>query len=82
MDVLFFGELDDREFWVFDIDCGCIVFVVYFSDGRVKYIFNKNSVKIEIFLFFGGKFFKDLKILDMIRKIDFVFKFGGLYLLV
>ncbi|XP_023475214.2 apolipoprotein B-100 [Equus caballus] len=50
------------------------------SDGRVKYTFNKNSVKIEIPLPFGGKSSKDLKILDMIRKIDLVFKSGGLYL--
>lgn len=38
-----------------------------FSDGRVKYTLNKNSVEIEIPLPFGGKSSKDLKMLETIR---------------
>ncbi|XP_008586190.1 PREDICTED: apolipoprotein B-100 [Galeopterus variegatus] len=37
------------------------------SDGRVKYTLNKNSVKIEIPLPFGGKSSKDLKMLETVR---------------
>ncbi|XP_006835311.1 PREDICTED: apolipoprotein B-100 [Chrysochloris asiatica] len=37
------------------------------SDGRIKYTLNKNSVKIEIPLPFGGKSSGDLKILETIR---------------
>lgn len=48
-------------------DCGDAVFVVHCSDGRVKYTFNKNSMKIEIPLPFGGKSSKDLKMLETIR---------------
>ncbi|XP_058407707.1 apolipoprotein B-100 [Diceros bicornis minor] len=50
------------------------------SDGRVKYTFNKNSVKIEIPLPFGGKSSKDLKMLETIQTPDFTFKPLGLYL--
>ncbi|MCQ7614269.1 DUF1081 domain-containing protein, partial [Salmonella enterica] len=37
------------------------------SDGRVKYTLNKNSVKIDIPLPFGGKSSKDLKMFENIR---------------
>lgn len=47
-------------------DCGDVVFVLYFSDGRVRYTFNKNSVKIEIPLPLGGTPSKDLKMLETI----------------
>ncbi|XP_029409841.1 apolipoprotein B-100 isoform X2 [Nannospalax galili] len=37
------------------------------SDGRVKYTLNKNSVKIDVPLPFGGKSSKDLKMLESIK---------------
>ena len=48
-------------------DCRDIVFALHFSDGRIKYTLNKNSVNIEIPLPFGGKSSKDLKMLETIR---------------
>lgn len=56
-----------------------IVFVVYFSDGRVKYTFNKNSVKIEIPLPLGGISSKDLKMLETIRTPVISLPFLGFY---
>ncbi|XP_025723366.1 apolipoprotein B-100 isoform X2 [Callorhinus ursinus] len=44
------------------------------SDGRVKYTLNKNIVKIEIPLPFGGKSSKDLMMLETIRTPDLNFK--------
>ncbi|XP_050610545.1 apolipoprotein B-100 [Macaca thibetana thibetana] len=37
------------------------------SDGRVKYTLNKNSLKVEIPLPFGGKSSRDLKMLETVR---------------
>lgn len=48
-------------------DHGDAVFVVHFSDGRARYTLNKNSLKIEIPLPFGGKSSEDLKMVDTIR---------------
>ncbi|MBW00753.1 Apolipoprotein, partial [Eschrichtius robustus] len=48
-------------------DCRDIVFALHFSDGRIKYTLNKNTVNIEIPLPFGGKSSKDLKMLETIR---------------
>lgn len=56
-----------------------IVFV-HFSDGRVKYTLNKNSVKIDIPLPFGGKSSKDLKLLESIRTPALNFKSVGFHL--
>ncbi|XP_036882362.2 apolipoprotein B-100 [Manis javanica] len=50
------------------------------SDGRVKYTLNKNSMKIEIPLPFGGKSSKDLKMLETIRTPALNFKPVGFYL--
>ncbi|XP_039743669.1 apolipoprotein B-100 isoform X2 [Pteropus medius] len=50
------------------------------SDGRVKYTLNKQSVKFEIPLPFGGKSSKDLKILQAIRTPALNFKSVGFYL--
>ncbi|CAD7676392.1 unnamed protein product [Nyctereutes procyonoides] len=50
------------------------------SDGRVKYTLNKNSVKIEIPLPFGGKSSKELKMLETIQTPDLNFKSIGFYL--
>lgn len=61
-------------------DRGDIVFVVHFSDGRVKYTLNKNSMRIEIPLPFGGKSSKDLKMLETIRTPALNFKPVGFYL--
>nr|XP_012616662.2 apolipoprotein B-100 [Microcebus murinus] len=44
------------------------------SDGRVKYTFNKNSMKMDIPLPFGGKSSKDLKMLETIRTPALHFK--------
>ncbi|XP_066091149.1 apolipoprotein B-100 [Saccopteryx bilineata] len=49
------------------------------SDGRVKYILNKDSVKIEIPLPFGGKSYKDLNLLDTIQTPLIYLPFLGLY---
>ncbi|XP_059516435.1 apolipoprotein B-100 isoform X1 [Myotis daubentonii] len=49
------------------------------SDGRVKYTFNKNSVKIEIPLPLGGKSSKDLKMLETIRTPVISLPFLGFY---
>lgn len=61
-------------------DCGGVVFALHFSDGRIKYTLNKNSVKIEIPLPFGGKSSKDLKMLETIRTPDLNFKSVGFHL--
>ena len=61
-------------------DHGHVVFVVHFSDGRVKYTLNKNSVKIEIPLPFGGKSSKELKMSETIQTPDLNFKSIGFYL--
>ncbi|KAM5291763.1 apolipoprotein B-100 [Ctenodactylus gundi] len=50
------------------------------SDGRVKYTFNKNSVKIGIPLPFGGKSSKDLKILETVRTPALNFNSVGFHL--
>ncbi|XP_045405079.1 apolipoprotein B-100 [Lemur catta] len=50
------------------------------SDGRVKYTFNKNSIKIEIPLPFGGKSSKDLKMLETVRTPALHFKPMGFHL--
>uniref|UniRef100_A0A5F9DG36 Apolipoprotein B n=1 Tax=Oryctolagus cuniculus TaxID=9986 RepID=A0A5F9DG36_RABIT len=50
------------------------------SDGRVKYTLNKNTVKIEIPLPFGGKSFKDLKMLKTIRTPALNFHSVGFYI--
>uniref|UniRef100_A0A8D2DWC7 Apolipoprotein B-100 n=1 Tax=Sciurus vulgaris TaxID=55149 RepID=A0A8D2DWC7_SCIVU len=50
------------------------------SDGRVKYTLNKNSMKIEIPLPFGGKSSKDLKMLETIRTPALNFKSVGFQL--
>ncbi|ELV11105.1 Apolipoprotein B-100 [Tupaia chinensis] len=50
------------------------------SDGRVKYTLNKNSVKIEIPLPFGGKSSKDLKMFETLQTPALNFKSVGLYL--
>ncbi|XP_038308947.1 apolipoprotein B-100 isoform X1 [Canis lupus familiaris] len=50
------------------------------SDGRVKYTLNKNSVKIEIPLPFGGKSSKELKMSETIQTPDLNFKSIGFYL--
>ncbi|KAM5143258.1 apolipoprotein B-100 [Callospermophilus lateralis] len=50
------------------------------SDGRVKYTLNKNSVKIEIPLPFGGKSSKDLKMIETIRTPALNFKSVGFQL--
>ncbi|XP_007937481.1 apolipoprotein B-100 [Orycteropus afer afer] len=50
------------------------------SDGRVKYTLNKNSVKIEIPLPFGGKSSKDLKILETVRTPALDIKSVGFHL--
>ncbi|XP_012508517.1 PREDICTED: apolipoprotein B-100 [Propithecus coquereli] len=47
---------------------------VALRDGRVKYTLNKNSMKIEIPLPFGGKSSKDLKVLETIRTPALHFK--------
>ncbi|KAM8776139.1 LOW QUALITY PROTEIN: apolipoprotein B-100 [Rhynchonycteris naso] len=49
------------------------------SDGRVKYTLNKDSVKIEIPLPFGGKSYKDLNLLDTIQTPLIYLPFLGLY---
>lgn len=61
-------------------DCGDIVFVVPFSDGRIRYTLNKNSVKIDIPLPFGGKSSKDLKMLKTIQIPALNFKSVGFHL--
>lgn len=62
------GKLDGRErLRAWCLNCGDLVFVVHFSDGRVKYTLNKNDLKIEIPLPFGGKSSKDLKMLETIQ---------------
>ena len=43
------------------------VFALYFSDGRIKYTLNKNSMEIEIPLPFGGKSSEDLKMFKTIQ---------------
>lgn len=60
-------------------DCGDTVFV-YFSDGRIKYTLNKNSIKLDIPLPLGGKSSKDLKIPERVRTPDLNFKFMGFHL--
>ncbi|XP_023367580.1 apolipoprotein B-100 [Otolemur garnettii] len=50
------------------------------SDGRVKYTLNKDSMKIEIPLPFGGKSSKDLNILESIRTPALQFKPVGFHL--
>ncbi|XP_007516840.2 apolipoprotein B-100 [Erinaceus europaeus] len=50
------------------------------SDGRVKYILNKNSLKIEIPLPFGGKSSKDLKMWDTVRTPALNFRSVGISL--
>ncbi|XP_032149890.1 apolipoprotein B-100 [Sapajus apella] len=50
------------------------------SDGRVKYTLNKNSLKIEIPLPFGGKSSRDLKMLETIRTPALQFKSVGFHL--
>ncbi|XP_034515741.1 apolipoprotein B-100 [Ailuropoda melanoleuca] len=50
------------------------------SDGRIKYTLNKNTVKIEIPLPFGGKSSKDLKMLETIRTPNLNFKSIGFHL--
>lgn len=57
-----------------------MVFVVLFSDGRIKYILNKNSIKVEIPLPFGGKSSRDLKMLETIRTPALSFKSLGFQL--
>ncbi|XP_006880780.1 PREDICTED: apolipoprotein B-100-like [Elephantulus edwardii] len=47
------------------------------SDGQVKYTFNKNSVKIEIPLPFGGKSSKDLRIIQTVWTPALDFKSVG-----
>lgn len=69
-----------ESFEFFVSDYGNIVFVIHFSDGRVKYTLNKNSWKIEIPLPFGGKSSKDLKMLETIRTPALNFKSVGLQL--
>ncbi|NIG58664.1 apolipoprotein [Pontoporia blainvillei] len=61
-------------------DCGDIVFALHFSDGRIKYTLNKNSVNIEIPLPFGGKSSKDLKMLETIRTPALNFQPVGFHL--
>ncbi|XP_042536666.1 apolipoprotein B-100 [Dipodomys spectabilis] len=50
------------------------------SDGRVKYTFNQNTVKLEIPLPLGGKSSKDLKMPETIRIPAINFKFVGIHL--
>uniref|UniRef100_G3T3D1 Apolipoprotein B n=1 Tax=Loxodonta africana TaxID=9785 RepID=G3T3D1_LOXAF len=50
------------------------------SDGRIKYTLNKNSVKIEIPLPFGGKSSKDLKILETVQTPALDLKSVGFHL--
>ncbi|KAM6180366.1 apolipoprotein B-100 [Erethizon dorsatum] len=50
------------------------------SDGRLKYVLNKNSIEVEIPLPFGGKSSKDLKMLETIRTPAFNFKSVGFHL--
>nr|XP_003473207.1 apolipoprotein B-100 [Cavia porcellus] len=50
------------------------------SDGRIKYILNKNSIKVEIPLPFGGKSSRDLKMLETIRTPALSFKSLGFQL--
>lgn len=57
-----------------------VVFVVHFSDGRVKYTLNKQSMNFEIPLPFGGRSSKDLRLLQAIRTPALHFKSVGLYL--
>lgn len=61
-------------------DHGDTVFVVHFSDGRVRYTLNKNNLKIEIPLPFGGKSSKDLKMVETIRTPVINLQFVGLHL--
>ncbi|XP_005400416.1 PREDICTED: apolipoprotein B-100 isoform X2 [Chinchilla lanigera] len=50
------------------------------SDGRLKYVLNKNSIEVEIPLPFGGKSSKDLKMLETIRTPALSFKSVGFHL--
>ncbi|XP_023566702.1 apolipoprotein B-100 [Octodon degus] len=50
------------------------------SDGRLKYVLNKNSIEFEIPLPFGGKSSKDLKMLETIRTPPLNFKYVGFHL--
>ncbi|PNJ58664.1 APOB isoform 2 [Pongo abelii] len=52
----------------------------HLSDGRVKYTLNKNSLKIEIPLPFGGKSSRDLKMLETVRTPALHFKSVGFHL--
>ncbi|XP_037384351.2 apolipoprotein B-100 [Talpa occidentalis] len=49
------------------------------SDGRVKYSLNKNNLKIEIPVPFGGKTSKDLKMIETIRTPALNLKAVGLH---
>ncbi|XP_045436454.1 apolipoprotein B-100 isoform X1 [Pipistrellus kuhlii] len=49
------------------------------SDGRVKYTFNENSVKIEIPLPLGGKSSKDLKMLETVQRLVMSLPVLGFY---
>ncbi|KAK1333256.1 hypothetical protein QTO34_006797 [Cnephaeus nilssonii] len=49
------------------------------SDGRVKYTFNKNSVKIEIPLPLGGKSSEELKMLETVQRLVISLPFLGFY---
>lgn len=69
-----------EHFWAPDVWLRTLSCVVHFSDGRVKYILNKNTVKIEIPLPFGGKSFKDLKMLETIRTPALNFHSVGFYI--
>lgn len=61
-------------------DCRRAVSALHFSDGRIKYTLNQNSVNIEIPLPFGGKSSKDLKMLETIWTPALSFQPVGFYL--
>lgn len=54
--------------------------ICHFSDGRIKYTLNKNTLRIDIPLPLGGKSSKDLKMLETIRTPALNLKSMGFYL--
>ncbi|CAH6786859.1 Apob [Phodopus roborovskii] len=50
------------------------------SDGRIKYTLNKNSIKLDIPLPFGGKSSRDLKIPESVRTPSLNFKSMGFHM--
>lgn len=73
------GRVKTESFKFLMSDCGDTV-SVHFSDGRVKYILNKNSIKLDIPLPLSGKSSKDLKIPETVRTPALNFKSMGVQL--